>query len=156
MDAGLLRHSSPRASHMAHLLRAVPEIPREAEKTREAIRLVVAAEEAGGGDGLGEAHHLLLTGDTQSAVDALIVLGNVAQNCDKKALEKVKAAERAARDVVVLHCGGGVLNREAFLEVAGVAFAHRGIRLGDEENRELRAVLLLAYFKLRRELQPAR
>ena len=79
VDAGLLRHSSPRTSHMAHLLRAVPEIPQEADKTREAIRLVVAAEEAGGGDRLREARGLLHTPDAQSAAHALIALGDVAK-----------------------------------------------------------------------------
>ena len=145
------------------MARFVPDITREAGLTRYAIRSVVAAEEAGGGDALGEARRLLLTGDTQSVVDALIVLGNVAQNCDKKALEKVKPAERAARDVVVLHCccasGGGLLDigKKAFLEAAEAAFAERlrGTRLGDEENRALRAFLLLAYHKLRRDPQPA-
>ena len=134
----------------------VPDITREAGLTNFAIRLVVAAEEAGGGDALRGARRLLLTGDTQSAVDALIVLGNVAQTCDKKALAKVKAAERAARDVVVLHCcapGGGVLDvgKNAFLEAAGAAFAEHlgGARLGDANHRELRAFLLLAYHKLR-------
>ena len=129
---------------------------RENGLTQYAITLLEAAQTAGGGDALADAHLSLLTGDARSAADALIIIGNVAKNCDKKVLVAVKSAERAARDVVVLHCGGGVLNRDAFLEVAGIAFAHRGIRLGDEENRELRAVLLLAYFKLRRELQPAR
>ena len=147
---------------MAHLLRAVPEIPQEADKTREAIRLVVAAEEAGGGDRLREARGLLHTPDAQSAAHALIALGNVAKTCDKEALEAVKAAERAARDVVVLRCcdiGGGLLNvkQDAFLDLADAAFAEhlRGARLGDA-NRELRAFLLLAYHQLRRDPQPAR
>ena len=141
-----LEPAAPCASNMA----------READLPEYAISLLPAAETAGGGDALGDARDRLRTGDARSAADALISIGNVAKNCDKEVLAAVKAAERAARDVVVLHCGGGVLNRDAFLEAAGVAFAHRGIRLGDEENRELRAVLLLAYFKLRRELQPAR
>ena len=130
---------------------------READLTEYAIRLVEAAETSGGGDALGDARDCLRTGDARSAADALIIIGNVAKNCDKEVLADVKEAERAARDVVVLHCGGGVLNRDGFLEAAGVAFAHRGIRLGDKENlqsQELRAVLLLAYFKLQREPQP--
>ena len=136
---------------------------READLTEYAIRLVTAAETAGGGDALGDARDCLRTGDARSAAEALIIIGNVAKNCDKKVLVAVKSAERAARDVVVLHCcapGGGLLvvRKKAFLDAAEAAFAERlrGTRLGDEENRELRAVLLLAYFKLRRELQPAR
>ena len=139
---------------MARLLRAVPEIPQEAEKTRDAIRFVRVAEEACGGDGLREALGLLHMPDAQSAAHALIALGDVAKNCDKEVLAAVKAAERAARDVVVLRCcapGGGVLHvdQKAFLEAVRVA-------LEREPNRELRAMLLLAYHKLRREPQPAR
>ena len=131
---------------------------REDDLTEYAIRLVEAAETAGGGDALGDARDRLRTGDARSAADALIIIGNVAKNCDKNVQAAVKEAERAARDVVVMHCGAGVLNRIDFLKAAGVAFAHRGIRLGDDEkeSRELRAMLLLAYFKLRREPQPAR
>ena len=150
---------------MAHLLRAVPEIPQEAEKTRDAIRFVRVAEEACGGDGLREALGLLHMPDAQSAAHALIALGDVAKNCDKKeALAAVKDAERATRDVVVLRCcdlGGGLLNvakKEAFLGLADSAFAEhlRGARLGDAANRELRWFLLLAYYKLRKhDPQPA-
>ena len=129
---------------------------READLPEYAISLVTAAETAGGGDALGDARDCLRTGDARSAADALIIIGNVAKNCDKNVQAAVKDAERAARDVVVMHCGAGVLNRDDFLQAAGVAFAHRGIRLGDDakESRELRAMLLLAYFKLRREPQP--
>ena len=67
------------ASNMAHLLRAVPEIPQEAEKTRDAIRFVRVAEEACGGDGLREALGLLHMPDAQSAAHALIALGDVAK-----------------------------------------------------------------------------
>ena len=127
---------------------------READLTEYAIRLVTAAETAGGGDALGDARDCLRTGDARSAADALIIIGNVAKNCDKEVLAAVKAAERAARDVVVLRCcapGGGVLHvdQKAFLEAVRVA-------LEREPNRELRAMLLLAYHKLRREPQPAR
>ena len=141
---------------MARPLRAVAEIPREADKTEDAIRLLVAAEGAGGGDELGEARGLLLTPCAQSAANALTAIGDVARNCDGAALGAVKASERAVRDVVVLRCcapGGGVLDVDqgAFLEAAEVAFGMpvRGDFLGDAD-RELRSVLLLAYRKLRR------
>ena len=130
---------------------------RENGLTQYAITLLEAAQTAGGGDALADAHLSLLRGDARSAADALIIIGNVAKNCDKNVQAAVKNAERAARDVVVMLCGGGVLDRDTFLAAAGVAFAHRGIRLDDKENlqsRELRAVLLLAYFKLQREPQP--
>ena len=107
------------------MARFVSDITREASLTRYAIRLVVAAEEAGGGDRLREARGLLHTPDAQSAAHALIALGDVAKNCDKKeALAAVKDAERATRDVVVLRCcdlGGGLLNvakKEAFFSSA--------------------------------------
>ena len=133
-------------------------MPRENGLTQYAITLLEIAQTAGGGDALADAHLSLLRGDARSAADALIIIGNVAKNCNKNVQAAVKNAERAARDVVVMLCGGGVLDRDTFLAAAGVAFAHRGIRLDDKENREsreLRAVLLLAYFKLQREPQPA-
>ena len=142
---------------MARPLRAVAEIPREADKTEDAIRLLVAAEGAGGGDELGEARGLLLTPCARSAANALTAIGDVARNCDGAALGAVKASERAVRDVVVLRCcapGGGVLDVDqgAFLEAAGVAFNKplRGDFMMGKEDRDLRAVLLLAYRKLRR------
>jgi len=141
---------------MARLLHAVREIPREADMTLNAIRLLVAAEEAGGGDALGEARGLLQTPCAQSAANALIAIGHVATNCDDEALGAVKAAERAVRDVVVLRCcapGGGVLDVDqgAFLEAVEVAFDMplRGDFLG-KADRDLRAVLRMAYHKLRR------
>ena len=142
---------------MARFLHAAPEIPRDADKIRDAIRLLVAAEEAGGGDALGESRGLLQTPCAQSAANALIAIGDVAANCDDGALGAVKASERAVRDVVVLRCcalGGGVLDVDqgAFLEAAGVAFNKplRGDFMMGKEDRDLRAVLLLAYRKLRR------
>ena len=142
---------------MARPLRAVAEIPREADKTEDAIRLLVAAEGAGGGDELGEARGLLQTPCAQSAANALIAIGHVATNCDAETLGAVKAAERAVRDVVVLRCcapGGGVLDVDegAFLEAAEVAFNKplRGGFMMGKEDQDLRSVLLMAYYKLRR------
>ena len=142
---------------MARLLHAVPEIPRDADITRDAIRRLVAAEEAGGGDALGEARGLLQTPCAQSAANALIAIGHVATNCDGAALGAVKASERAVRDVVVLRCcapGGGVLDVDqgAFLEAAEVAFNKplRGDFMMGKEDKDIRSVLLLAYRKLRR------
>ena len=130
---------------------------RENGLTQWAITLLEAAQRAGGGDALADAHLSLLSGDARSAADALILIGNVPKNCDKNVQGAVKEAERAARDVFAMLCGARDLDRATFLAAAGVAFAHRGIRLDDKENREsreLRAVLLLAYFKLQREPQP--
>ena len=132
-------------------------MPRENGLTQYAITLLEAAQRAGGGDALADAHSSLLKRDAESAADALIIIGDAAKNCNKNVQEAVKEAERAARDVVVMLCGGGVLDRDTFLAAAGVAFEHRGICLGDKENREsqeLRAKLVLAYFKLQREPQP--
>ena len=157
MALARLAPASPCASNMARLLHAVPEIPREADKTEDAIRLLVAAQGAGGGDELGEARGLLLTPCAQSAANALIAIGDFATNCDDEALGAVKASERAVRDVVVLRCcapGGGVLDvdQDAFLEAAEVAFNKLLIelRLMGKDDKDLRSVLLLAYRKLRR------
>ena len=133
---------------MARFLHAAPEIPRDADKIRDAIRLLVAAEEAGGGDALGESRGLLQTPCAQSAANALIAIGDVAANCDDGALGAVKASERAVRDVVVLRCCSvsKARNRETFILAAEEAFG----RQGEPLDRELRALLLLAYHKLHR------
>ena len=157
MALARLAPASPCASNMARLLHAVPEIPREEDKTQDAIRLLLAAVEAGGGDALREARGLLLTPCAQSAANALIAIGDFATNCDDEALGAVKASERAVRDVVVLRCcapGGGVLDVDqgAFLEAAEVAF-NKPLRVDvmmGKEDKDLRSVLLLAYCKLRR------
>ena len=137
-------------------MRWAPGTPREAERTQYAFDALVRAEEAGGGDALGEARGLLQTPCAQSAANALIAIGHVATTCGDEALGAVKAAERAVRDVVCLRCcapGGGVLavDQDAFLEAVEVAFAMPlcGDFLGDAD-RELRGLLLLAYHKLRR------
>ena len=72
-------------------------------------------------------------------------------------LANIKAAERALRDVVVLRCcalGGGVLDvdQDVFLGAAGVAFNKplRGDFMMGKEDQDLRSVLLMAYWKLRR------
>ena len=100
----------PRLSRSPDMVRLLPETPREADKTADAIKSLVAAEDAGGGDALGEARGLLQTPCAQSAASALIAIGHAATNCGDEALGAVKAAERAVRDVVVLRCcaPGGV------------------------------------------------
>ena len=111
---------------------------RENGLTQWAITLLEAAQRAGGGDALADAHLSLLSGDARSAADALIIIGNAANNCDKNVQGAVKEAERAARDVFAMLCGARDLDRATFLAAAGVAFAHRGIRLDDKENLQSR------------------
>ena len=84
----------------------------------------------------------------KSAASALIAIGDVAQRCDRAAFGAVKAAERAVRDVVVLRCRSraGPWDQSAFIANAAEAFGRHWA-----EDRELRAVLTLAFFKLRRE-----
>ena len=98
-----------------------------------------------------------MTPCARRAANALIAIGHVATTCGDEALGAVKASERAVRDVGVLRCcalGGGVLDvdQDAFLGAAGVAFNKplRGDFMMGKEDRDLRAVLLLAYRKLRR------
>ena len=100
----LVPEPRPRLSRSPDMVRLLPETPREADKTEDAIRLLVAAEAAGGGDELGEARGLLQTPCARSAANALTAIGDVARNCDGAALGAVKASERAVRDVVVLRC----------------------------------------------------
>ena len=90
----------------------------------------------------------------KSAANALMEIGEVAQSCDKAAEGAVKAAERAARDVVALRCmGTDAEDREAFYVAAEKAFdrplGSPSVELCDQD-RELKALLTLAYCKLRR------
>ena len=138
---------------MARPLRAVAEIPREADKTEDAIRLLVAAEGAGGGDELGEARGLLQTPCAQSAAIALLAIGHAATICGDEARGAVHAAERAVRDVVVLRCCAGRrprdVDRGAFLEAAEAVFERPLHGAVGDADRLLGATLLLAHHKLR-------
>jgi len=114
-----------------------------ADKTRDAIQSLGAAEEAGGGDSLGQAIRLLEAPCAESAASALMALADVVRSCDEEARGAVKAAQRAVRDVVVARCRSQAElgDREAFLEAAERAF-------GRPLDRDLRAVLLLAFHKV--------
>ena len=103
--------------------------------------------EAWGGDRLREALRLLEAPSAKSAASALILIGDVSRSCDQDALGAVKAAERAARDVVVLRCRSQADpgNREEFLLAAEEAFGRRV--WGRDTERQ--ACLKLAYHKLR-------
>ena len=103
--------------------------------------------EAWGGDRLREALRLLEAPSAKSAASALILIGDASRSCDQDALGVVKAAERAARDVVVVRCRSQADpgNREDFLLAAEEAFGRRGRGL----DRELEACLKLAFYKLR-------
>ena len=91
--------------------RAAPEVSwaheEAVEKTWDAIRSMRAVEKACG-HALDNACHLLQASlkepCAKSAASALMDLAQVAKSCDKGALATIKAAERAARDVVVLRC----------------------------------------------------
>ena len=69
------------------------------EKTREAIKALQSAEEAGGGEALGEARRLLEASCTKSAASAVMIVADVAKNCERTVREAVKEAERTVRDV---------------------------------------------------------
>ena len=81
-------------------------------------------------------------GDVDALVAAYLIIRDVAQNCN---IGTVWAAERSARDVVVLHLREGESPNAhgIFVERAEAAF-------GDAWSRELRAILLVAYHKLNR------
>jgi len=110
-------------------------------------RGVPGGREAWCGDLLREALRLLEAPSAKSAARALILIGDVSQSCDQDALGAVKAAERAARDVVVLRCRSQADpgNREHFLLAAEEAFGRRVWGF----DQELQACLKLAYHKLR-------
>ena len=80
----------------------------------------------------------------------------VAKSCDEETVKAVKAAERAVRDVVVLRCcaPGGVrdIAHGEILKALEVAF-DRPLESNflPHADRELRAMLLLAFHKVRRD-----
>ena len=127
------------------------------ERTRDAIRSLEAAkvtwEEV---CRLRAARLALVVPSAKSAARALIAIGVVAKSCDKAAVGDVKAAERTVRDVVVLRCLSQAepWDRPAFIanaaEAFGRPFRNPSVDLC-AEDRELRALLTLAFLKLRRE-----
>ena len=112
------------------------------EKTLDAIRALHSAEDAVGGEALGEACRLLEASCTKSAASAYTVVAGVAESCEEETLSSVKTAVRAVRDVLVTRCCSQAVagDRSSFLETAEEAFGRR-------LHRELRAVLLMAYHK---------
>ena len=110
-------------------------------------RGVPGGREAWGGACLTEALRLLEEPSAKSAAKALILIGDASRSCDQDALGVVKAAERAARDVIVVRCRSQADpgNQKEFLQAAEEAFGRRGRGL----DRELEACLKLAHYKLR-------
>ena len=100
---------------------------------------------------LGDVRRLLEAGCAKSAARALMAITDAAKSFDTPTHGAIGAAERAARVVVVLRCcDPREVGHEAFIVAAEAAFGRR-FRGGflNDEDRELRAVLLLAYHKLR-------
>ena len=114
------------------------------EKTLDAIRALHSAEDAVGGEALGEACCLLEASCTKSAASAYMVVARVAESCEEDGCitELVKTAVRAVRDALVTRCCSQAVagDRRSFLETAEQAFGRR-------LHRELRAVLLMSYHK---------
>ena len=140
------------------ILRAALEEPWAAEKRRQATRDAIRYLEVAGVTVV-EVRFLgafLRAPCAKSAASALIAIGDVAQRCDRAAFGAVKAAERAVRDVVVLRCRSraGPWDQSAFIANAAEAFGRPFCSPSVDlcaEDRELRAVLTLAFLKLRRE-----
>ena len=105
------------------------------EKTLDAIRALHSAEDAVGGEALGEACRLLEASCIKSAASAYMVVAGVAESCEEETLSSVKTAVRAVRDVLVTRCCSQAVagDRRSFLETAEQAFGRR-------LHRELRAV----------------
>ena len=109
----------------------------ERAATRKAISRLEDAEEAGGGEALGEARRFLEGGPcAQRAANALMAIAG-------DAIIKRTGAARAVRDVVVLRCSSPATlgDRSAFREAAEGVF-------GRPLGLELWAQLLLAHGKV--------
>ena len=115
------------------------------EKTLDAIRALVCAENAGGGEALGETRRLLGASCIKSAASAYTVVAGVAERYQEDGCitELVKTAVRAVRDVLVMRCHAQVERREksAFLASVEEAF-------GRPLDQPLVTVILLAYHKI--------
>ena len=114
-------------------------------KPEEDLRNAIQAARDASGDATfgGNALQLINTPGAAIAFKVLAAITAAAKACDMEALDKVKTAVRAARDVVVWRCrsvskSGG---RDAFLETAEQAF-------GKPLDPQLRAQLLNAYHKV--------
>ena len=127
--------------------------PRAADAARAVIEFLEKSE-ALPARAIRDARRLLEAGRAKSAAKALMAIKDAVKSCDApQARGAVSAAERAARDVVVLCCvEPREVDHEAFVVAAEAAFGRRF--RGDflsAEDRELRSALLLAYHKLRRD-----
>jgi len=117
------------------------------------IRLVDKLELAVGDEALGTARRQLRELDATSAMDVLKLLDQTAKRWSlsrrvtRGQISAVKNAEIMLRDIVVMFLvNRGGADAEVFLETA------EGIT-GTPLDRELRAKLLLAYFKLKQRRQ---
>ena len=123
------------------------------ERLLQLIRLVDKLELAVGDEALGTARRQLRELDATSAMDVLKLLDQTAKRWSlsrrvtRGQISAVKNAERMLRDIVVMFLvNRGGADAEVFLETA------EGIT-GTPLDRELRAKLLLAYFKLKQRRQ---
>ena len=123
------------------------------ERLLQLIRLVDKLELAVGDEALGTARRQLRELDATSAMDVLKLLDQTAKRWSlsrrvtRGQISAVKNAERIMRDIVVMFLvNRGGADAEVFLETA------EGIT-GTPLDRELRAKLLLAYFKLKQRRQ---
>ena len=115
------------------------------EKTQEAIKALQSAEQAGGGEALGEARRSLEASCTKGAASAVMIVADVAKNCERTVREAVKEAERAVRDVLVMRCRCQAVpgDKDSFLETVEEAF-------GGSLEQKLKAKILLSYHKITR------
>ena len=118
----------------------------ERAKTQEAIKALQSAEQAGGGEALGEARRSLEASCTKGAASAVMIVADVAKNCECTVREAVKEAERAVRDVLVMRCRCQAVpgNKDSFLETVEEAF-------GGSLEQKLKAKILLSYHKITRD-----
>ena len=116
------------------------------EKTQEAIKALQSAEQAGGGEALGEARRSLEASCTKGAASAVMIVADVAKNCERTVREAVKEAERAVRDVLVMRCRCQAVpgDKDSFLETVEQAF-------GRPLDQPLKAKVLLSYHKITRD-----
>ena len=118
-----------------------------------------AAEMAGGAELVRDTREFIQQGCIDGAAIALLSIRPISKgldNTDKTSslFEAVKAAERFVRDTFILYARYNNPDRDTFLEIVQAALGKRWVGITRDDNQEdfdLRSVLLLSYWKVSKD-----